>query len=130
MVASPVVLILGAGSNIGASVARAFALKGYKVAVTSRQPPQDHDNDDYLRVQGDLSDPNSVQHTFATVRSVLGHPSVVVYNGERPDSLAVTPKTPKLSGDSTSRQEHRQPAKGSTGAASHRHARRSCSQHC
>ena len=117
MAVSPVVLILGAGSNIGASVARAFALKGYKVAVTSRQPQKGHDDDGYLRVQGDLSDPSSVQHTFATVRRVLGHPSVVVYNGEQPIFFAIPPQTRKLMGEPTSCESHHEPTKRSIGIA-------------
>lgn len=34
--ASPVILILGSGPNIGQHVAQAFATKGYSVALASR----------------------------------------------------------------------------------------------
>lgn len=81
--ASPVVLILGAGANIGAHVARSFAAKGYRVALTSRTSrAQETTDDGDLHLQGDLADPGSVAGIFAKVRDLLGLPSVVVYNGE------------------------------------------------
>jgi NAD(P)-dependent dehydrogenase (short-subunit alcohol dehydrogenase family) len=76
----PVVLILGAGPNIGLNVANEFAANGYKAVVTSRNPPQDL-KDSWSYVQGDLSDPNSVVDIFSKVRKLCGEPSVVVYNG-------------------------------------------------
>lgn len=78
----PVLLVLGAGSNIGSSVAHAFAAKGYKVAVTSRMSRADQKDEGYLHIQSDLSDPESVTGVFEQVREALGHPSVVVYNGQ------------------------------------------------
>lgn len=80
--ASPVLLILGAGANVGASVARSFASKGYKVAVTSRSGQKDTETTDYLNIQSDLSDPYSVKGVFSKVKEAFGvGPSVVVYNG-------------------------------------------------
>jgi NAD(P)-dependent dehydrogenase (short-subunit alcohol dehydrogenase family) len=76
----PVVLILGAGPNIGLNVAKEFAANGYKAVVTSRKPPQD-ENGSWSYVQGDLSNPNSVIDIFSQVRKLCGEPSVVVYNG-------------------------------------------------
>ena len=78
---SPVLLILGAGANVGAHVARSFAAKGYKVALASRSAKPDPSNPDQFNVASDLSDPSSVVDTFSKVKSSLGHPSVVVYNG-------------------------------------------------
>ena len=78
----PVILILGAGANVGTHVARSFAAKGYRVALTSRTSrDQETDNGD-LHLQSDLTDPGSVAGVFAKVRDLLGPPSVVVYNGE------------------------------------------------
>jgi len=77
---SPLALILGAGPNIGASVAKGFAAKGYKVVLTSRKAPKDADSS-YSYVQGDLSEPKSVVDIFSRVRKLHGEPSVVVYNG-------------------------------------------------
>ncbi|KPM40398.1 hypothetical protein AK830_g6145 [Neonectria ditissima] len=76
MSSAPIVLILGAGSNIGQSVAQAFAAKGYKTAL--------------LNIAGDLSDLETVVGAFSKVKAVLGnHPSVVVHN-----VAAVTPNPP------------------------------------
>ncbi|MCJ1401956.1 hypothetical protein MMC11_005173 [Xylographa trunciseda] len=74
---SPVILILGAGGNIGAHTARVFAAKGFKVALMSRTKKP---GDDHLQIQADLSDPQSVAAVFDQVRKVLGPPSVVVHN--------------------------------------------------
>ncbi|KAM0478906.1 hypothetical protein ACHAPX_004884 [Trichoderma viride] len=75
-----IILIFGFGPRIAAGVARAFASKGYKVAVVSRTNKAIEPGDDYLWIQADLSDAFSVEGVFTTVRSKLGIPSVVVYN--------------------------------------------------
>jgi NAD(P)-dependent dehydrogenase (short-subunit alcohol dehydrogenase family) len=79
---SPVILILGAGSNIGNHVARAFAAKGYKVALAARRLKEADNNADQINIPSDLSDPSSVVNAFSKVKSLLGVPSVVIYNGE------------------------------------------------
>jgi NAD(P)-dependent dehydrogenase (short-subunit alcohol dehydrogenase family) len=79
---SPIVLILGAGANIGASVAKEFAANSYKVFLTSRKLPAEP-NPSYSYIQGDLSYPGSVNDIFSQVRKLAGEPSVVVYNGSR-----------------------------------------------
>ncbi|KAL7893227.1 hypothetical protein HDV63DRAFT_222601 [Trichoderma sp. SZMC 28014] len=76
-----VALILGYGPTVGASSARAFAAKGYKIAIVSRTKKDSESEKDYLRLQADLSDPSSVEGIFSKVISELGHPSVVIYNG-------------------------------------------------
>lgn len=76
-----VLLILGAGSNVGSGVARAFAEKGYKTVTTSRSPKAKIEGESDLHVQADLSNPSSVAEVFEKVRKALGPPSVVVYNG-------------------------------------------------
>ena len=80
--ASPVLLILGAGSNIGQHVCRAFLAKGYKVALTSRTLNEEESTADKLNISSDLSDPNSVAKVFTKVKESLGLPSVVIYNGD------------------------------------------------
>ncbi|PMD12779.1 putative short-chain dehydrogenase [Hyaloscypha hepaticicola] len=84
---SPVILILGAGPNIGQSCARAFAAKGYRVAVASRNNTATADQ---LHIQSDFSKHYSVIDAFATIKRELGTPSVVVYN-----AAAVTFTPPK-----------------------------------
>lgn len=79
---SPVVLIFGAGSRVGQSVASAFAAKGYKVALNARSLQASDDTPDQVNIAGDLADPNTVPDVFAKVKAKLGIPSVVVYNGE------------------------------------------------
>ncbi|KAJ9499551.1 hypothetical protein H2202_005134 [Exophiala xenobiotica] len=82
---SPVVLILGAGPNIGHHVATTFLSHGYKVALASRTTKNhsndaDHKNQIYIAV--DLSKPETIPAVFNTVKTQLGAPpSVVVYNG-------------------------------------------------
>jgi len=75
-----IVLIFGAGQNVGAGVVKAFSAKGYRIATVSRTAAADA-GDKRLHIQADLENPESVSTVFETVRKQLGHPSVVVYNG-------------------------------------------------
>jgi NAD(P)-dependent dehydrogenase (short-subunit alcohol dehydrogenase family) len=75
---SPILLILGAGPNVGQSVARAFAAKGYRIAVASRKATG---KPDQLHIPSDFSNPSAVATAFAKVKEAYGIPSVVVYNG-------------------------------------------------
>jgi NAD(P)-dependent dehydrogenase (short-subunit alcohol dehydrogenase family) len=79
---SPVVLILGAGANIGQAVARTFASKGYKVALAARSLKETDSTDGQLNIPSDFSNSDSVVNAFAKVKEVFGIPSVVVYNGK------------------------------------------------
>ncbi|KFY90689.1 hypothetical protein V500_05027 [Pseudogymnoascus sp. VKM F-4518 (FW-2643)] len=87
---SPVILILGSGPNIGKHVARAFAAKGYKVALASRSLKEADSTADQVNISSDFSDPESLIKTFSKVKSLLGLPSVVVYN-----AAAATQNDPK-----------------------------------
>ncbi|OBT61318.1 hypothetical protein VE03_09527 [Pseudogymnoascus sp. 23342-1-I1] len=87
---SPVILILGSGPNIGKHVARAFGAKGYKVALASRSLKEADSTADQVNISSDFSDPESIIKTFAKVKSLLGLPSVVVYN-----AAAATQNDPK-----------------------------------
>lgn len=84
---SPVVFILGAGGNIGHHVARAFAARGYKVALAARSLKEEESTPDRLNIQSDLAEPNSVVNAFAKVKAAFGLPSVVIYNGIHIPSL-------------------------------------------
>jgi NAD(P)-dependent dehydrogenase (short-subunit alcohol dehydrogenase family) len=80
---SPVILIFGAGPNVGQHVARSFASKGYRVALAARRAKEADNSSDQINVATDLSDPSSVVNTFLEVKRLLGiPPSVVVYNGK------------------------------------------------
>jgi len=85
--ASPIILILGAGPNVGHAVARAFAATGYRVALASRTGKGKAEDGaaDQLHIASDLSDPQAVVGVFEKVEASLGQPpSVVVYNGPPP----------------------------------------------
>lgn len=79
---SPVILILGAGPNIGQAVARTFASKGYKVALASRSLVEADSTDNQLNIKSDFSNTDDVVNAFKKVNKVFGIPSVVVYNGK------------------------------------------------
>ncbi|RAH44991.1 SDR family NAD(P)-dependent oxidoreductase [Aspergillus brunneoviolaceus CBS 621.78] len=78
--APPVVLILGAGRNIGQHTAQHFAAKGYRVALTARNVNPDDSTETQLHIQCDLADPQAVHDVFSRVKTTLGVPSVVIYN--------------------------------------------------
>ena len=80
--ASPVVLILGAGPNIGQAVARLFATKGYKVALASRPVKESDSTENHINIPSDFSNSDDVVNAFQRVEEKFGIPSVVVYNGE------------------------------------------------
>ena len=78
---SPVILILGAGPNIGQAVARTFASRGYKVALASRSLNEADSTDNQLNISSDFASSDDVVNAFKRVNKVFGIPSVVVYNG-------------------------------------------------
>lgn len=77
----PVALILGAGPNIGQSVARKFASNGYKVALAARSLKETDSTDDTLNIPSDFSKTEDVVNAFTKTKEALGIPSVVVFNG-------------------------------------------------
>lgn len=81
MSSQPVLFILGAGPKIGASVAQAFAAKGYKVALAARSLQDGTSEEGYLHLKVDLAKTAEVPAAFAKVTKELGIPSAVVYNG-------------------------------------------------
>jgi NAD(P)-dependent dehydrogenase (short-subunit alcohol dehydrogenase family) len=81
MAAKPVVLILGAGPRIGASVAEKFASNGYKVAVASRSGSGSKTAKGFLSLKADFTKPDSIPALFDAVKTEFhASPSVVVYN--------------------------------------------------
>ncbi|ORY35590.1 putative short chain type dehydrogenase [Naematelia encephala] len=77
---APVVLILGAGPNIGQAVARTFAAKGYKVGLAARSVKEADSTDVQLNIPSDFSQTDDVVNAFTKVKKAFGIPSVVVYN--------------------------------------------------
>lgn len=78
---SPVILILGAGPNIGQAVARIFASKGYKVALVARSIKEADSTEGQLNIASDFANTDDVVNVFTRVKKELGIPTVVVYNG-------------------------------------------------
>lgn len=91
-VATPVLLVLGAGPNVGAALGRLFGKHGYKVALASRRVTDGPASDGTLHVQVDLSQPETVSQAFEKVTSALGPPHVVIYNGTLPARGPPPPK--------------------------------------
>lgn len=85
---SPVVLILGAGPNIGQAVTRTFASKGYKVAIAARSLKEADSTENQLNIPSDFSKTDDVVNAFTKVKKLFGIPSVVIYNG-KPSSPTV-----------------------------------------
>ena len=77
----PVLLLLGAGSNVGLSIAQKFHSKNYKIAACARNPPPAFEQYTDLLLPADLADPGVVEGVFQKCEEALGIPSVVVYNG-------------------------------------------------
>ncbi|OIW25246.1 NAD(P)-binding protein [Coniochaeta ligniaria NRRL 30616] len=86
---SPVILILGAGPNIGQGIARTFAAKGYKVALASRSLQEADSTPEQLNIKSDFANTDDVVHAFTRTKKELGVPSVVVYN-----AASLTPSPP------------------------------------
>ena len=81
MAANSVILILGAGARVGASIAEKFASNGYKIAVASRSGSNSKNDKGYLSLKADLAKPESVPALFDAVKAEFNaFPNVVVYN--------------------------------------------------
>jgi NAD(P)-dependent dehydrogenase (short-subunit alcohol dehydrogenase family) len=79
--AQNIILVLGAGPNVGLHVAKYFGEKGFKTAAVSRNPTEELRNTVDLTIKADLEDPSAVKAIFDEVKATLGVPNVVVYNG-------------------------------------------------
>jgi NAD(P)-dependent dehydrogenase (short-subunit alcohol dehydrogenase family) len=80
----PVCVVVGVGEGNGAALARAFSNQGMAVALlargtkfTSQLASELPDSRAYAC---DVTDPESVRQSFASIRTDLGEPATVVYN--------------------------------------------------
>jgi hypothetical protein len=90
---APVVLILGSGPRVGASVAEAFKNSGYSVVLASRKGTNSKTAEGYFSVKADFALPSSLPDVFSAVKSEFGAgPSVVIYN-----AAALTPPSDQSS---------------------------------
>jgi NAD(P)-dependent dehydrogenase (short-subunit alcohol dehydrogenase family) len=93
MATKPVLLILGSGPRVGASVAAKFASDGYNVAIASRKGTNAKTSDGFLSLQADFNKPESIPALFDTVKTEFSvAPNVVIYN-----AAALTPPPDKES---------------------------------
>lgn len=78
-----IAFIIGAGSNVGRSVALKLKAEGYKVAVGSRNPDiAEAKKNGFLPVTVDISNISAIDQGFKAVQeSYGGPPNVVVFNG-------------------------------------------------
>jgi glucose 1-dehydrogenase len=74
--AGRVVAVTGAGGEIGAACARAFASEGASVAAIDREPPVTGDG--IVGVQADLSDPAALERAFDEAEAAVGPIDVLV----------------------------------------------------
>ena len=81
---TPIILILGAGPNIGHAVARPFATKGYRVALAARSVKEADNTDNLLNIPSDYSKTKDVVNAFEQTKKTFGIPGVVIYNGMPP----------------------------------------------
>jgi NAD(P)-dependent dehydrogenase (short-subunit alcohol dehydrogenase family) len=87
MSSKPILLVLGAGSNVGKALATKFSGAGYTVALAARSATNGTSSDGHLSIKADLSEPNAIPSIFAKVKESLGaSPSTVIYN-----AAALTP---------------------------------------
>lgn len=84
MSSSKILLVLGAGGRVGASVASLFSKNGYNVAIAARSLDDNKVNSDgFLQIKLDAANPEAVKPAFEKVKKQFGGwPSCVVYNGE------------------------------------------------
>ena len=77
------VLIVGAGSGLSASLARAFNSKGMKIVLAARNIDKLDSlkkETDALVIKCDSTENKSVQNLFLQTDSIIGTPEIVIYN--------------------------------------------------
>ncbi|CZR50993.1 uncharacterized protein PAC_00868 [Phialocephala subalpina] len=91
---SKVILVLGAGPNIGISLVKHFAAKGYKTAGVSRTPTAELKGAADLALSADFSKPETIKPVFDEVKAKIGIPNVVVFNAAasamNPDPFSIS----------------------------------------
>jgi NAD(P)-dependent dehydrogenase (short-subunit alcohol dehydrogenase family) len=77
----PILLILGAGSNVGKAISKKFSTAGFSIALAARSVSNGPTPEGHFGIKVDLSEPNSISSVFAKVKEALGaSPSTVIYN--------------------------------------------------
>ena len=77
-----ILLVLGAGPNVGRSIAQHFSKVGsYKTILVSRNPSTSIKESCDLVISADFEDAKCINGIFEEVKEKIGVPNVVVYNG-------------------------------------------------
>jgi short-subunit dehydrogenase len=82
------VVIVAAGPGLGLAVARRFAREGADIGLIARSTDSLEELADGLRGEGatvavaesDVADPVALRRSFATLRELIGNPTVLVFN--------------------------------------------------
>jgi hypothetical protein len=78
-----ILLVLGAGPNVGRSIAQHFSKVGsYKTILVSRNPSTSIKESCDLVISADFEDAKCINGIFEEVKEKIGVPNVVVYNGK------------------------------------------------
>jgi NAD(P)-dependent dehydrogenase (short-subunit alcohol dehydrogenase family) len=78
----PVLLVIGAGGNVGLSVLKRFKEQGYKTAAVARTARDSVTSvADRFYTHDLTSPPEKIEEIFKQVQNDLGDPTVVVFNG-------------------------------------------------
>jgi NAD(P)-dependent dehydrogenase (short-subunit alcohol dehydrogenase family) len=78
----PLLLLLGAGPNVGQAVSKKFQANGYRVALAARSLSDRKVSDHEWSYKIDLGNPSAIERLFSKVSKEVGIPNVVVYNGK------------------------------------------------
>lgn len=78
----PLLLLLGAGPNVGQTVSKKFQANGYRVALAARSLSDSKVSDHEWSYKIDLGNPSAIEGLFSKVSKEVGIPNVVVYNGK------------------------------------------------
>ncbi len=81
MTSKLVAFIIGAGSNVGDSVAQTLLKQNYKVALGSRNPKRDNVPEGLYPFSIDVTKPESINPAFDKVIADIGPPNIVIFNG-------------------------------------------------
>ncbi|KAF8917070.1 hypothetical protein CPB85DRAFT_1431684 [Mucidula mucida] len=80
MTSKLVAFIIGAGSNVGDSVAQILLKQNYKVALGSRNPKRDNVPEGLYPFSIDVTKPESIKPAFDKVTADVGPPNIVIFN--------------------------------------------------
>lgn len=79
---APVLLLVGAGANVGLAVLNKFSAKGWKTAAIVRTAKDEYKKAADLVIVADFADSEALGEIYKQVESKLGTPNCVVYNGQ------------------------------------------------